>query len=202
MESQNHVRIAQLEERVKYLEGLLDQNKIAYQKDAATQQQDAVKYNYPLQNLDKNLIERYARQMLIPGFGKEGQMKICNAKVLIIGAGGIGAPAAYYLAGAGIGRLGLVDGDRVEETNLHRQIIHSTTKIGMNKTLSAKVALEQLNPNVEIRTYEEHLVPSNAARIIEDYDIVLDASDNALARYLVNDICVLKKVIQDYFVFF
>lgn len=132
MESSDSARIERLEERIRYLEGLLDENKIPYKKDT-TQTTTQTKYNYPLETLDKTLIERYARQILIPGFGRGGQMKVSNAKILIIGAGGIGAPAAYYLAGAGVGTLGIVDGDRVEESNLHRQIIHSTSKLGMNK---------------------------------------------------------------------
>ena len=131
MEGQDRIRVVQLEERVKYLEGLLDQHKVSYQKDLTSVAE--IHKQYPVEDLSKQLIERYARQMLIPGFGKSAQLGVSNAKVLIIGAGGIGAPAAYYLAAAGVGRLGIVDGDVVEETNLHRQIIHSTAKRGINK---------------------------------------------------------------------
>ena len=195
--NENYDKLAQkvkfLTHRVEYLESLLDSNKISYAKDQI----------YDLKNLnqvnsfkitEKQIVERYGRQMLIPDFGRTGQQKIQEARVLIIGAGGIGAPAAYYLAAAGIGKLGLVDGDKVEESNLHRQIIHSTLKIGMNKAVSAKLALHQLNPLIEINTYQTHITPENAASLVEDYDIVLDATDNAAARYLINDISVLKKV--------
>jgi len=110
---------------------------------------------------------------------------------LIIGAGGIGAPAAYYLGGAGIGKLGIVDGDVVEESNLHRQIAHSNSKLGIKKAQSLKSAVLEFNPYINIETYEEFLTPENAAKIISQYDLVLDASDNATARYLVNDACVI-----------
>jgi len=167
----------------------LEKNSIPYSKDINFDTESPVKQAIT----EKQIVDRYGRQMLIPDFGRKGQEKLLNARVLIIGAGGIGAPAAYYLAAAGIGKLGLVDGDKVEESNLHRQIIHSTYKVGMNKAKSAKLALQELNPYVNIEIFETHITPENAARLVENYDIVLDATDNAAARYLINDICIIKK---------
>src|SRR4051812_15471587 len=135
--------------------------------------------------------ERYSRHLLIPEIGVEGQMKLLESKVLLIGAGGLGSLAALYLAAAGVGTLGIVDADVVDETNLQRQIVHSTTSLGEPKVESAKRALQALNPDVQIRTYEERLTSENVDRILGDgYDLIVDGADNFPTRYLVNDASV------------
>ncbi|ELR02119.1 Urmylation protein [Pseudogymnoascus destructans] len=134
---------------------------------------------------------RYGRQMIIPSIGIQGQLRLHGASVLIIGAGGLGCPAAAYIAGAGVKSLGIVDGDTVEVSNLHRQILHSSSTVGLWKVDSAIHSLKGLNPNVEYRAYREHLSPGNAANIVSYYDIVLDCTDHPKSRYLISDICVL-----------
>jgi len=133
---------------------------------------------------------RYARHITIPEVGEEGQLKLREAKVLIVGAGGLGSPAAIYLACAGVGTLGLVDFDVVEESNLQRQPLHDTTRIGMPKVDSARSTLEKLNPLVEVRTFNERLTSDNVDDIVPQFDIVLDGADNFPTRYLLNDACV------------
>lgn len=135
-------------------------------------------------------MERYQRQMLLPEIGEAGQQKLKDAKVLIIGAGGLGSPAALYLAGAGIGMLGIVDDDVVSMTNLHRQIIHKEQAVGINKAESAKQNLAEFHSEVIVKTYPFRLNEENAEEIIEQYDFVLDAVDNFEAKFLINDICV------------
>lgn len=134
---------------------------------------------------------RYGRQMQVPELGIEGQLRLKAAKVLVVGAGGLGSPALLYLAGAGIGTLGIVDPDTVEVTNLHRQIIHDTTSIGMPKCESAKKRIELINPHVKVITYFEPLTNANSFSIVSQYDLVLDCTDTPATRYLVNDTCVL-----------
>lgn len=136
-------------------------------------------------------IERYSRHIILPECGGVGQRKLLDAKVLLIGAGGLGSPAAYYLAAAGIGHLGIVDFDRVDLSNLQRQIIHSTERIGMLKTESAKKTIEALNPDVKVTTYNERLSSDNIMRLFEPYDYILDGTDNFATRYLINDACVM-----------
>ncbi len=136
-------------------------------------------------------IERYSRHIMLPEVGGVGQIKMLEAKVLLIGAGGLGSPAAYYLAAAGIGNLGIVDFDVVDMSNLQRQIIHSTERIGMLKTESAKKTIEALNPDVKVTLYNEKLTSENILRIFEDYDYILDGTDNFPTRYLINDACVM-----------
>ncbi|CDW73808.1 molybdenum cofactor synthesis protein 3 [Stylonychia lemnae] len=136
---------------------------------------------------------RYSRQLIMGSIGIEGQKKLKNAKVLIIGAGGLGSPASFYLSGAGVGTIGLVDGDIVDESNLHRQIIHTEDRVGINKTLSAKQQIAMFNRHIDVVTYQTHLTPENAREIVQDWDIVMDGSDNAKARYLINDICMILK---------
>ncbi|MFQ5866893.1 MAG: ThiF family adenylyltransferase [bacterium] len=136
-------------------------------------------------------IERYSRQIILPEVGGKGQEKIMKAKVLIIGCGGLGSPCAFYLAGAGVGKIGLVDSDKVELNNLQRQILHSTKDIGVPKTESAKNKLQNLNTDIEVATYQLRLNSDNILDIIKDYDIIVDGSDNFPTRYLVNDACVL-----------
>ena len=134
---------------------------------------------------------RYSRHLLIPEVGEAGQARLLAAKVLLIGAGGLGSPAAYYLAAAGVGRLGLVDDDRVDESNLQRQIIHNTSRIGHFKTESAKQTIQELNPDVQVDEHRVRLNRANALELIKGYDVVLDGSDNFTTRYLINDACVL-----------
>ncbi|MBI4743252.1 MAG: molybdopterin-synthase adenylyltransferase MoeB [Actinobacteria bacterium] len=136
-------------------------------------------------------IKRYSRHIILSEVGGRGQKKINDAKVFMVGAGGIGAPVGYYLVAAGVGKLGIVDSDTVELSNLQRQIAHSTDSVGAYKTESAKKTFEGLNPDVEVVTYNERLSSENIMDLIKDYDIVVDGSDNFPTRYLVNDACVL-----------
>jgi sulfur-carrier protein adenylyltransferase/sulfurtransferase len=133
---------------------------------------------------------RYSRHTLLPEVGVEGQLKLLNAKVLLVGAGGLGAPAALYLAAAGIGTLGLVDDDEVDESNLQRQVIHNTTRVGQPKTESARQTIEELNPDVEVIEHRTRLDATNIIDIIKDYDVIVDGADNFPTRYLLNDASV------------
>ena len=137
-------------------------------------------------------IERYSRHIILPEVGGAGQQKMLEARIILLGAGGLGSPAAYYLAAAGIGNLGIVDFDQVDLSNLQRQIIHSTERIGMLKTESAKKTIQALNPDVNVTLYNEKIDSSNILSIIKDYDYVVDGSDNFPTRYLVNDACVME----------
>ncbi len=141
--------------------------------------------------LSKDEILRYSRHLIVPEVGMEGQLKLKAAKVLLVGAGGLGAPLGLYLAAAGIGRIGLVDFDVVDFTNLQRQVIHFTKDVGRNKIDSAAEKMQALNPNVEIVKHEVALSSENAMEILQDYDLVVDGTDNFPTRYLVNDACVL-----------
>jgi sulfur-carrier protein adenylyltransferase/sulfurtransferase len=134
--------------------------------------------------------ERYSRQTLLPEVGVEGQLKLLNAKVLLIGAGGLGSPSALYLAAAGIGTLGLVDDDVVDESNLQRQVIHSTDRVGTPKTASARKTIEGLNPDVEVVEHRMRLDASNVIELLRDYDVIVDGADNFPTRYLLNDASV------------
>jgi len=138
--------------------------------------------------------QRYSRHLLVPEVGETGQQKLLKSKVLLIGAGGLGSPAAYYLASAGVGTLGIVDSDVVDLTNLQRQILHTTERIGESKVSSAKKTLEALNPDVKIIGYEERLTAANIDRIIEGYDVVIDGADNFPTRYLLNDASVKHRI--------
>lgn len=142
-------------------------------------------------DLTNDQIERYSRQIILEEVGLHGQEKISNGRVLIVGAGGLGAPAAYYLAAAGVGIIGLVDFDQVELNNLQRQIIHSTADVGRPKVDSAADKMQALNPDVEVRTYNEPLRAGNALDLIREYDFVIDGTDNFGAKFLINDACVL-----------
>ncbi len=141
--------------------------------------------------LSKEEIQRYSRHLIMPEVGMEGQLKLARAKVLMIGAGGLGAPLGLYLAAAGVGRLGIVDFDVVDFTNLQRQITFSTSDVGRPKIQAAKERLAGLNPQIRIDTYETRLTSDNALDLFRDYDIVVDGTDNFPTRYLVNDACVL-----------
>ena len=141
--------------------------------------------------LSKDEILRYSRHLIIPEVGMEGQQKLKSAKVLLVGAGGLGAPLGLYLAAAGIGRIGIVDFDVVDFTNLQRQVIHSTGDVGRKKLDSAAEKMQAINPHVDIVKHETALTSENALDILKDYDIVVDGTDNFPTRYLVNDACVL-----------
>jgi len=136
---------------------------------------------------------RYSRHMIMPEVGAEGQRRLNEARVLCIGAGGLGSPAALYLAAAGIGKLGLVDFDDVDLSNLQRQILHGTKDVGRKKLESARDRLRDVNPNVEVVTHEARFTSSNAPEIVANYDVVVDGSDNFPTRYLSNDVCVFAK---------
>ena len=135
--------------------------------------------------------QRYARHLTIPEVGIEGQKRLRSAKVLCIGAGGLGSPVAMYLAAAGIGELGIVDFDHVDFSNLQRQLLHRTEDVGRKKIESARERLQEINPEVEIRTFEERLGAANAEEISKDYDLIIDGTDNFETRYLSNDLAVL-----------
>ena len=141
--------------------------------------------------LDNDEICRYSRHLILPEVGLAGQKKICATSVLCIGAGGLGSPIAMYLAGAGIGKLGLADFDAVELSNLQRQVIHGTDDIGRPKTQSARDSIHRLNPNVEVIVHNVQITRQNALDVIRPYDIVVDGTDNFPTRYLTNDACVL-----------
>jgi len=139
----------------------------------------------------KEQLERYSRQIVMKEIGVDGQEKLAEAKVLIIGAGGLGSPAALYLAAAGIGKIGIADSDIVGLSNLQRQLMHTTSDLGRPKVESAKETLQQINPDVSIQTYNEFISSDNIAGIIADYDFVLDCTDNFEAKFLINDACVI-----------
>ena len=144
-----------------------------------------------LPKLSHEEILRYSRHLILPDVGLEGQRKLKAARVLLIGAGGLGSPAALYLAAAGVGTIGLVDFDVVDSTNLQRQIVHGTSTVGVSKLESARRRIRDLNPNVQVEGFETRLTSENALDIIKDFDIVADGTDNFATRYLVNDACVL-----------
>lgn len=134
---------------------------------------------------------RYSRHFMLPEVGEEGQAKLLDAKVLMVGAGGLGSPSAFYLAAAGVGTMGIIDPDVVDLSNLQRQILHTNDRIGQPKTDSAKQTIQALNPDVRVITYQEKLTSENVMKIIKDYDIIVDGCDNFPTRYLVNDACVM-----------
>jgi len=134
--------------------------------------------------------ERYGRHLLMPEVGEEGQIRLLDARVLLIGAGGLGSPAAYYLAAAGVGTIGLVDDDVVDRSNLQRQILHTDERVGTSKVRSAIATLKALNPSVEVRGHETRLDSRNVEEVFAGYDVIVDGSDNFPTRYLVNDACV------------
>lgn len=136
-------------------------------------------------------LERYSRHIILKEVGVKGQKKLLGGSVLIIGAGGLGAPAALYLAAAGVGHIGIVDADVVDLSNLQRQVIHTTNDIGKPKVESAKETMEAINPDVEVTTYQKFLASDNIMDIIKDYDIILDGTDNFPAKFLINDACVM-----------
>ncbi len=134
---------------------------------------------------------RYSRHLLIPEIGERGQQALLDARVLLVGAGGLGSPAALYLAAAGVGTIGVVDADAVDESNLQRQVIHTVDRVGMPKTESAAQTINALNPDVRVEAHETRLTKANALDLLAGYDVILDGSDNFATRYLINDACVL-----------
>jgi adenylyltransferase/sulfurtransferase len=134
---------------------------------------------------------RYNRHLILEGFGAEAQSKLLQAKVLLVGAGGLGSPVALYLAAAGVGTIGVVDGDTVSITNLQRQVLHSTPDVGRPKVDVAKERMQAINPDVHVETYEYYLSETNAMELIKPYDFVIDGTDNFATKYLVNDACVM-----------
>ncbi len=142
-------------------------------------------------NFTEEQIKRYSRHIILPEVGGKGQKKLLNSSVLLVGAGGLGCSAGYYLAAAGVGKIGFVDFDLVDTSNLQRQILHNTNRIGQPKVESARQTIIDLNPDVEVVTYQEKLSSANIMSILADYELVLDGSDNFPTRYLVNDATVI-----------
>lgn len=138
-------------------------------------------------------LERYSRHIILKEVGVKGQKKLLNAKVLIIGAGGLGAPAALYLAAAGVGTIGIVDADEVDLSNLQRQVIHTTNDVGKAKVKSAAETMQAINPDVTVNTYRTFVDSSNILDLIKDYDFIIDGTDNFPAKFLINDACVMAK---------
>jgi molybdopterin/thiamine biosynthesis adenylyltransferase len=134
---------------------------------------------------------RYSRHLLIPEVGEPGQHRLLEAKVLLVGAGGLGSPAALYLAAAGVGTLGIIDADAVDDSNLQRQVLHTTDRVGMPKVESARITINSINPDVQVIAHETRLTKENVLEIFDGYDIILDGTDNFATRYLINDACVL-----------
>src|SRR5512139_849977 len=145
----------------------------------------------PLPDLTREELARYARHVILPDVGVDGQRRLKGARVLLVGAGGLGSPAAMYLAAAGIGTLGIVDFDDVDASNLQRQILHDSAATGRPKVESARDRLKAINPNVSVEMHRVRLTSANALDIMSRYDVVLDGADNFPTRYLVNDACVL-----------
>ncbi len=144
--------------------------------------------------LTEKQTERYAKHLMLEQVGEAGQQKLLSSKVLIIGAGGLGSPAALYLAGGGVGTIGIVDSDKVELSNLHRQIIHHTKDLGVEKVKSAETKMRSINPDVNVKTYHPRINSSNIRQIIKKYDFVIDASDNFATKFLINDACFFEKI--------
>ena len=143
--------------------------------------------------ITEDRLHRYARHIILDEVGEEGQLKLLQSRVLVIGAGGLGSPVLMYLAAAGVGTLGVIDDDEVDITNLQRQIAHTTARVGRPKVDSAAETIAALNPEIKVEGYRERLTPANARSIIAKYDLVADGSDNFTTRYLVNDACYLEK---------
>lgn len=138
-------------------------------------------------------IERYSRHIILPEVGAEGQSKLLESKVFMIGAGGLGSPVAYYLAAAGVGTIGIADADVVDMSNLQRQIIHNQDRVGMPKVESARETIQALNPDVQVNTYNHFVTEDNIREIIREYDLIVDGCDNFPTRFLVNDACYMEK---------
>lgn len=146
-----------------------------------------------MEALTKEQMERYARHLVLQEAGMEGQQKLLQSKVLIIGAGGLGSPVAMYLAAAGVGTIGIADADVVDLSNLQRQIAHTTADIGKDKILSIQEKIHKMNPDVVVHTYPVFINPENILQLVKDYDFIVDCTDNFSAKFLINDACVLVK---------
>jgi len=144
-------------------------------------------------SLTKEQLERYARNIIVTEIGEKGQEKLLKSRILVVGAGGLGSPACFYLAAAGVGTIGIVDGDVVDITNLQRQILHSTEELGRPKVISARETLRELNPDVNVEVYQERLSPANAPDILKKYDFVIDATDSFASKFFVADACHFAK---------
>jgi len=145
-------------------------------------------------NLTEEEIHRYARHISLPSFGMDGQIRLKESSVLCIGAGGLGSPSTMYLAAAGVGRIGLMDMDEVDASNIQRQLLHGTDDIGRKKIESAKDTIHNINPNVQIDTFGEAFRPENSIKIANNYDLIIDGTDNFPARYLVNDVAKILEI--------
>ncbi|MBO0885035.1 MAG: ThiF family adenylyltransferase, partial [Mycobacterium sp.] len=145
----------------------------------------------PAAELTRDEVARYSRHLIIPDVGVEGQKRLKNARVLVIGAGGLGSPALLYLAAAGVGTLGIVDFDEVDSSNLQRQVIHGESDIGRSKAESARDSIREINSGTTVRLHEQRLESDNAVALFSEYDLILDGTDNFATRYLVNDAAVL-----------
>ncbi|KAI1433626.1 adenylyltransferase [Xylaria sp. CBS 124048] len=187
---QLRTQILKKEEELRQLRTQLDELEAAPPETPAQHQSAAIPpgWKWPLREEEYT---RYGRQLILPSVGIKGQLRLKSAAVLVIGAGGLGCPAAAYLAGAGVGTLGVVDGDTVEVSNLHRQIAHSTVRVGWKKVHSLVEYCKGLNPEIKYVTHDGHLTPENAEDIVGAYDVVLDCTDHPTSRYLISDICVL-----------
>src|SRR5262245_46089060 len=162
---------------------------MAMRSPSSRRSREACMYNF-----SEEQIRRYSRHIILPEVGGLGQTKLLEAKVLLVGAGGLGSPAAFYLAAAGIGTLGIIDADTVDVSNLQRQILHATADVGRAKTASARETLEALNPDVKVVTYQELLHSSNITDLIKQYDVLIDGCDIFPTRYLINDACVMANI--------
>ncbi len=140
-------------------------------------------------NLTEEQIERYSRQIILPDIGGVGQERLLSGKILVIGAGGLGSPVALYLAAAGVGTIGIMDGDAVDLSNLQRQVIHTTDDVGVQKVVSAKQTMNEINPDVNVITYEERFTAANGPEILKDYDFVVDGTDSFGSKFLIADAC-------------
>ena len=168
----------------------LQNNKVVKMQTNFTETLRLCVKNYKNKMIEIQDFLRYSKQMQLPEIGESGQLKIKQARVLVIGAGGLGCPVLQYLAAVGVGNIGIVDFDKVEVHNLHRQILYTENQVGAYKSTTAKAILENLNPNINIQSFEEKLTLKNAKNIIANFDYVVDGSDNFSTRYTINDTCV------------
>ncbi|KAI1465645.1 adenylyltransferase [Daldinia caldariorum] len=191
--SQAEKELQDLRRQLEEIEESNSQSQDTNQQFGSTSESENTKHELPEWKwpLSEEEYSRYGRQLILPTVGIKGQLRLKSAAVLIVGAGGLGCPAAAYLAGAGVGTLGIVDGDTVEVSNLHRQIAHNTPRVGMMKVDSLVEYCRGLNPNVSYVAHREHLTPQNSEDIVSKYDLVLDCTDHPTSRYLISDICVL-----------
>ena len=169
----------------------LQNNKVVKMQTNFTETLRLCVKNYKNKMIEIQDFLRYSKQMQLPEIGESGQLKIKQARVLVIGAGGLGCPVLQYLAAVGVGNIGIVDFDKVEVHNLHRQILYLENQVGAYKSTTAKAILENLNPNINIQSFEEKLTLENAKNIIANFDYVVDGTDNFTTRYIINDTCML-----------